>query len=88
MITTIGELRKFLSTHDVSPEKLAPILKISNMTIRRLLERPDSESMPDRYEPHFERLDRLMTQPGGALPWEAAGENQAAKKHPARQLSS
>jgi uncharacterized membrane protein YkvA (DUF1232 family) len=54
-IRTIQDLRKYLQERDISPEQLAVESKISNMTIRRLLKKPRSSRIPERYHAQFDR---------------------------------
>lgn len=46
---TVAELNQYLQQHGLSPEELAREVKISNMTIRRLLKKPSSTLLPERY---------------------------------------
>jgi len=48
-IVTIGDLRKFLVESDQSPEIFSSQIPISNMTLRRLLELGDQETVPEKY---------------------------------------
>jgi uncharacterized membrane protein YkvA (DUF1232 family) len=53
---TIKDLRKHLETTRQSPEQLAQKVNVSNMTIRRLLKRPDDEKIPAKYIANFSRM--------------------------------
>ena len=49
MMETIGDLRAFLNERSWSCETLAEKVPVSNMTLRRLLARPDSDRIPEKY---------------------------------------
>jgi uncharacterized membrane protein YkvA (DUF1232 family) len=48
-IRTVLDLRRHLETAGLSPEQFAKLAKISNMTIRRWLEKPDATRIPEKY---------------------------------------
>jgi len=54
-VKTISDLKRHLASSGLSPETLARDVKISNMTIRRLLQRPDSDLIPEKYLLQFQR---------------------------------
>jgi len=45
-----GQLIKLLGETSLSPEKLAPYLRISNLTYRRWLKKPPAQKLPKEYE--------------------------------------
>lgn len=55
-IRLIRDLKNYLKTHQVSPEVLAKQISLSNMTIRRMLERKPNEPIPEKYWPLFDQL--------------------------------
>ena len=55
-IKTVGQLKCFLDESGLSPERLSLILRVSNMTIRRLLKDEPTAMIPEKYEPHFAML--------------------------------
>jgi uncharacterized membrane protein YkvA (DUF1232 family) len=57
MIRTVADLRRYLDQCNQSPEELARRVKISNMTIRRLLARPSSARIPEKYQLQFNALE-------------------------------
>jgi hypothetical protein len=48
-IRTCGELKNYLESQSLSPEKLAEATSISNMTLRRLMKKKPSAPIPERY---------------------------------------
>ena len=52
----VSDLKKILDEKNISPEDLSKELPISNMTIRRWLEKKDSFALPEKYQVHFEQL--------------------------------
>jgi uncharacterized membrane protein YkvA (DUF1232 family) len=48
-MNSVAELAAYLAEHQLSPEKVAKRVKISNMTIRRLLQKPGSTALTERY---------------------------------------
>jgi hypothetical protein len=56
---TVKDLKNFMEKHKASPEKLCKIIKISNMTIRRILKKRESSLLPDKYSLHFEHLKKV-----------------------------
>ncbi|MBY0369877.1 DUF1232 domain-containing protein [bacterium] len=48
-IRTISDLGTYLKDTGLSPERLAKTVGISNMTLRRLMERPPESAIPKRY---------------------------------------
>jgi uncharacterized membrane protein YkvA (DUF1232 family) len=48
-IRTTRDLKKYLSERKLSPEAFARDTKISNMTIRRMLQRPTRWKLPEKY---------------------------------------
>ena len=59
---TIQQLRQYLASSKQSPETLASMLQISNMTIRRLLQKPDHAEIPAKYRLQFQQV---LTMPSG-----------------------
>ncbi|MBI3556866.1 MAG: DUF1232 domain-containing protein [Deltaproteobacteria bacterium] len=59
---SVGQLRGYLASSKQSPEQLADKLQISNMTIRRLLQKPDASEIPAKYCLHFQQV---LTLPQG-----------------------
>ena len=55
-VRSVGQLRAALKKSELSPEAAAPELKVSNMTIRRWLDKSDSMAIPEKYHPHLDRL--------------------------------
>ncbi len=55
-IRTVADLRKYLELNGLSPEGLAKITRISNMTIRRLLEKNPHTKIAEKYYAQFDRL--------------------------------
>ena len=53
---TIGDLKAYLEKNDLSPEVLAPEVKISNMTLRRMLQKPANTKIPEKYLFLFQSL--------------------------------
>lgn len=47
---TIGDLKRYMAAHGLSPERVASATQISNMTIRRLLKKKESLAVPPRYQ--------------------------------------
>jgi hypothetical protein len=47
----VGDLKKYLAHHRVSPEIFAKNTQLSHMTIRRWLKKSNSESIPSKYIP-------------------------------------
>jgi len=56
---TVGDLRKFMEKHSVSPEKMSKFIHISNMTIRRLLKMSPKTTLPPKYLLQFESLKKM-----------------------------
>lgn len=50
----IGDLRKKMAEMNLSPEQLAMMVPISNMTIRRWLQKKDKDPIPQKYIPHLQ----------------------------------
>lgn len=77
-IRTISQLKTLLREREISPEKLAKELKISNMTIRRLLMKDDDAILPEKYHAQFDRMlpaDRTGGSAPQALPEVEIDEN-------------
>lgn len=53
---TVLDVKRHLEENGISPETLAKEIGISNMTIRRLLEKGDKEILPEKYSMQFERV--------------------------------
>ena len=49
-VLSVEDLQKFLDERRLSPEAFAREVKISNMTVRRLLRRPVHSPIPDKYQ--------------------------------------
>lgn len=54
---TVKDLKKEMKEQGLSPERLSKIVDISNMTIRRLLQKPAGTRLPSKY---FQQLNRLI----------------------------
>jgi hypothetical protein len=50
-LESVRDLKSYLSSRDLSPEKFAKELKLSHMTIRRWLKKEDSFEIPLKYRP-------------------------------------
>lgn len=48
---TVGDLKKYLEAHRLSPEKFAKQVQLSHMTIRRWLKKSDQHPIPEKYYP-------------------------------------
>ncbi|MBL9039271.1 MAG: DUF1232 domain-containing protein [Archangium sp.] len=59
-IVTVGDLRKVLDERGWSCEALAAQVPISNMTLRRLLTKPDEALVPEKYQ---QLLNGLLSPP-------------------------
>jgi uncharacterized membrane protein YkvA (DUF1232 family) len=57
---TIRDLKSYLAKQQISPEKLAKDVKLSHMTIRRWLKRPDDETIPEKY---YSLLSPVLARP-------------------------
>jgi len=57
MIKTVADLKKYLTDHDESPEALGKRIRLSNMTIRRLLARDPRTQIPGKYATQLGQLD-------------------------------
>ncbi len=55
-IRTIGDLKHYMETYALSPEMLARKISLSNMTIRRMLERKPGTEISEKYWPLFDQL--------------------------------
>jgi uncharacterized membrane protein YkvA (DUF1232 family) len=55
-IRKVDDLMKYSKRANRSPEEIAKVVGISNMTIRRLLKSKPSTAIPEKYWPLFERL--------------------------------
>lgn len=55
-IRTIGDVKHYMEANKLSPESLASKVSISNMTIRRMLDRKSNEKISEKYWPLFDRL--------------------------------
>lgn len=51
---TVERLNARMRDMNLSPERLAEMVPISNMTIRRLLEKPPQTVVPDKHRAHLE----------------------------------
>lgn len=62
-LKTVGDLKNYLTSQDLSPEKFAKEVKLSHMTIRRWQKKPDSFLIPGKYKPIMEKyLDQGSAQ--------------------------
>ena len=50
-IRTVAQLKSYLKTKELSPERFADQVNISNMTIRRLLKKSPTTKLPSKYYP-------------------------------------
>lgn len=61
-LRTVRDLKNYLATQKMSPEALGKDIKISNMTIRRMLRRPPAATLPEKYhlalDEHCKRAQR------------------------------
>ena len=48
-VLTIKDLKKYLAKTETGPDQFARDVKLSHMTIRRWLKRPDQETLPSKY---------------------------------------
>jgi len=53
-LNTIQDLKNYLALQGLSPEGFAREVKLSHMTIRRWLKKPDSFPIPEKYKPIME----------------------------------
>ncbi len=53
-LRTIGDLRQYLDSTGLSPERFSSLCGISNMTIRRWLKLENQEALPKKYWPIFD----------------------------------
>jgi len=53
-LNTIKDLKNYLASQGLSPEGFAKEVKLSHMTIRRWLKKPDSFPIPEKYKPIME----------------------------------
>ena len=59
MMRTILDLKNWMAATGSSPEKVAAKVSISNMTIRRLLEKAENSPIPDKYQRQLSGLSLL-----------------------------
>lgn len=70
-IRNVSQLKSYLKKHSLSPETFATQVKISNMTIRRMLKETGSAKISEKYHATFDAA--TAAHPAG----EIAGENGA-----------
>lgn len=55
---TVGMLKKFMDSRNISPELLTINLPFSNMSVRRWIQKGDSFQIPEKYQIHISLLIR------------------------------
>ena len=66
-LETVKDLRNYLSSRNMSPERFAKEVKLSHMTIRRWMKKPDHFEIPAKYKPIMDSYIAQL-QPEGTSP--------------------
>lgn len=69
LIRTVKDLRNHLSSKEISPEKFSEEIKISNMTIRRLLKKPGNYLIPEKYHAQLDLHLGQVSPPPDSQEW-------------------